>query len=80
MPGRSCVAEIIKGIQLGHLTEAFGVGTAATIAHIAEIGYKDKLYTLSDPATRKFSNKVLKALNDIRYGVIPDKFGWNYIV
>jgi branched-chain amino acid aminotransferase len=77
---RISVEEIIKGIELGQLTEAFGVGTAATIAHIAEIGYKDNLYTLSDPSTRKFSNKVLKALNDIRYGLIPDKFGWNYIV
>jgi branched-chain amino acid aminotransferase len=77
---RISVDEIIKGIQLGQLTEAFGVGTAATIAHIAEIGYKGELYTLNDPATRKFSNKVLKALNDIRYGIVPDKYGWNYMI
>ncbi|HCN83273.1 MAG TPA: branched chain amino acid aminotransferase [Sphingobacteriaceae bacterium] len=77
---RISVAEIIQGIEEGRLTEAFGVGTAATITHIAEIGFEGTLYQLSDPATRPFSNKTLKTLNDIRYGVIPDKFGWNYIV
>ncbi|MDF3077246.1 MAG: branched-chain amino acid aminotransferase [Sphingobacteriaceae bacterium] len=77
---RISVAEVIEGIESGKLTEAFGVGTAATIAHIAEIGLDDKLYTLSDPAGREFSNRVFKALNDIRYGLVPDEFGWNYIV
>jgi branched-chain amino acid aminotransferase len=77
---RISVAEIIQGIKDGKLTEAFGVGTAATITHISEIGYEGTLYQLSDPATRPFSNKTLKTLNEIRYGLIPDKFGWNYIV
>jgi branched-chain amino acid aminotransferase len=77
---RVSVAEVIEGIESGKLTEAFGVGTAATIAHIAEIGYQDKLYQLSDPATREFSNKVFKTLNDIRYGLAEDTFGWNYVL
>ena len=77
---RITVAEIIKGMQEGRLTEAFGVGTAATIAHIAEIGFEETLYKLSDPATRPFSTKIFKTLNDIKYGLVPDKFGWNYIV
>jgi branched-chain amino acid aminotransferase len=77
---RVSVAEIIKGLQEGRVTEAFGVGTAATIAHISEIGFEGKLYQLSDPASRPFSNKTLKTLNEIRYGLVPDKFGWNYIV
>ncbi|TZF86232.1 branched-chain amino acid aminotransferase (plasmid) [Pedobacter sp. BS3] len=77
---RVAVAEIIQAIKNGQLTEAFGVGTAATIAPITEIGHEGQLYQLSDPSTREFSNKTLKTLNDIRYGVIPDEFGWNYIV
>ena len=77
---RVSVAEIIEGAQLGRLTEAFGVGTAATIAHIAEIGFEGKLYQLSDPATRPFSTRIFKTLNDIKYGLVPDQFGWNYIV
>ncbi|MHB1178781.1 MAG: branched-chain-amino-acid transaminase, partial [Daejeonella sp.] len=74
------VAEIITGLKDGRITDAFGVGTAATIAHIAEIGFEGEVYTLPDPAARVFSNKVLKALNEIRYGLAPDEFGWNYFV
>jgi branched-chain amino acid aminotransferase len=77
---RISVAEVVAGIKAGKITEAFGVGTAATIAPISEISHEGTLYTLPDPATAKFSTKVLKALNDIRYGNIPDQFQWNYVI
>ena len=77
---RVTVTEVMEAIQNGTLQEAFAAGTAATIAHIAQIGYEGEIYTLPEPAEREFSNKVLKALNDIRYGLSPDEFGWNYIV
>jgi branched-chain amino acid aminotransferase len=77
---RVSVAEVITAAQNGSLQEAFGAGTAATIAQIAQIGYEGEVYTLPEPASREFSNKVLKALSDIRYGVIEDKFNWNYAV
>lgn len=74
------IAEIIEGISNGSLTEAFAVGTAATITQIAQIGYNDKLYTLSDPTTRTISTSIAKELNAIRYGLIPDELEWNWIV
>ena len=77
---RVTVTEVMEAIQNGTLQEAFAAGTAATVAHIAQIGYEGEIYTLPEPAEREFSNKVLKALNDIRYGLSPDEFGWNYIV
>jgi len=77
---RVTVAEILTGIKEGRITDAFGAGTAATIAHIAEIGHEGELYTLPDPAKREFSNRVLRTLNEIRYGHVPDEFGWNYFV
>ena len=77
---RISVDEIITGIKEGRITDAFGVGTAATIAHIAQIGYEGEVYNLPDPAARVFSNRVLKTLNELRYGVSPDEFGWNYFV
>ena len=77
---RVTVAEVIEAARRGTLQEAFGAGTAATIAHIAQIGFQDELFTLPDPATREFSNKALKALSDIRYGLAEDEFGWNYTV
>ena len=74
------VKELIDGIKDGSVTEAFAAGTAATLTPITEIGYEGELYTLPDPATREFSNKVLQYLNDLRYGRIADEFGWNFIV
>ena len=73
------VAELIEAIENNQLQEAFGVGTAATIAHIETIAYRDHDYQL-DLSKRQFSTKVMAALNDIRYGKVEDKFGWNYKV
>lgn len=77
---RVAVAEVIEGIKDGSLTEAFGVGTAATIAPIAHITFEGQAYSLPDPAKAEFSNRALKALNEIRYGITEDSFNWNYIV
>ena len=70
------IKEVIGAIENGSLTEAFGTGTAATIAHIALIGNEQKEYKLPPVEERKFSNKVLKTLEDIKTGVAPDEFNW----
>lgn len=77
---RVSVKEVIEGIENGTLTDAFAAGTAATVTHIGEIGYQGKTYTLTDPATRTISAGIAKALNDIRYGLAPDEFGWNWVL
>ncbi|TSD63936.1 branched-chain amino acid aminotransferase [Inquilinus sp. KBS0705] len=74
------VAELIEGAKNGKLTDAFGAGTAATIASVASFSYNGEEYFLSDPQTREFSKKVLSTLDDIKYGRIADTHGWNYIV
>ncbi len=70
------VAEIIDGIEKGTLKDAFGVGTAATVAQIKVIGYNDKKYELPDFETRTFTNKLIDYLDKYRRGLIEDKFGW----
>ena len=77
---RVSVAEVIEGIKNGTLTEAFAAGTAATVTHVGVIGYKGETYQLSDPSTRHISNGIAKKLNDIRYGLAPDEFGWNWVL
>lgn len=72
------VTEVMEAIKSGTLKEAFGTGTAATIAHIALIGYEGKEYELPPVESRVFSNKVLAALEDIKTGVTPDKYNWIY--
>ncbi|MDR6785857.1 branched-chain amino acid aminotransferase [Pedobacter africanus] len=77
---RVSVKEVIAGIENGTLTDAFAAGTAATVTPIGEIGYQGKTYTLTDPATRTISAGIAKSLNDIRYGLAPDEFGWNWVL
>ena len=73
------VAELLEGAKNGKLTDAFGAGTAATIAPVGSITYNGEEYHLSNPASREFSTQVRKKLDDIRYGVVEDTHGWNYI-
>ncbi len=77
---RIAVAEIIEGAKNGKLTDAFGAGTAATIAPVGSISLNGEEYTLIDPKEREFSQKVLRQLDAIRYGNVPDTHGWNYLM
>jgi branched-chain amino acid aminotransferase len=70
------VQELIQGLEKGTVTEAFGVGTAATIAHIVTIGYEGKRYALPPVSERKFSNRVYHELDGIKRGTLPDPFDW----
>jgi branched-chain amino acid aminotransferase len=77
---RVSVAEIIEGAKNGKLEDAFGAGTAATIAPVGSISLNGEEYFLSDPKTREFSQRVLRELDAIKYGNTADTHGWNYIV
>ena len=77
---RVAVTEIIEGAKNGELTDAFGAGTAATIAPVGSISHNGEEYFLSDPKTREFSQKVLRELDAIKYGSVADTHGWNYLV
>lgn len=74
------IAEIIEAHGKGLLKEAFGVGTAATIAQIIGIGYEEKDYMLPAVEDRTFSTKVDETLRNIRKGKVADKFGWMYSI
>lgn len=70
------VNELVEGLESGKVKEAFGVGTAATIAHIELIGHEGKDYQLPAVEKREFSNKVYKELEGMKRGNRPDPFGW----
>jgi branched-chain amino acid aminotransferase len=70
------VEEIVKAHQEGRLTEAFGAGTAATIAHVAKIGYRDTDLVLPPVESRTFSLKVHKYLDDLKAGLVEDTHDW----
>jgi branched-chain amino acid aminotransferase len=70
------IDEILKAQADGTLQEAFGVGTAATIAPIATIGYRDQEYNLPPSSSTSFSKRVSQALDAIRTGRETDTHGW----
>ena len=77
---RVSVAEIIEGAKNGKLQDAFGAGTAATIAPVGSISHNGEEYFLVDPKEREFSQKILRELDAIKYGRVADTHGWNYMV
>lgn len=72
------VKELVSALKQGKVQEAFGAGTAATIAHIELIGHEGKNYELPSVEKRQFSNKVYTELESIKRGKSPDPFGWIY--
>lgn len=74
------VDEIINALKKGTLKEAFGTGTAATVARIKLIGYRNKKYELTDPTPEDFSVKVGEYLDKMKRGDVEDKFNWVYRV
>jgi branched-chain amino acid aminotransferase len=70
------VEEVVEAMQSGRLKEAFGTGTAATIAPISAIGYDGTDYVLPPVDQRVISNRVFKELNNIKYGLKSDPFNW----
>ncbi len=74
------VDEIIEGLRNGTVTDAFGAGTAATIAHIAKIGFRDEIFELPPVEQRELSNKIKDYLNDLKTGKVEDEFNWCFRV
>ncbi len=77
---RIAVKEVLEAVENGSCTDAFGAGTAATIAQVAEIVHEGKTYHLPSPAQSEFAAKMRKALDDIKYGRAEDLRGWNFMV
>jgi len=70
------VSEVIEAIESGNLVEAFGAGTAATIAQISLVHFNGVDYELPPVENRVFSNKVKQEMENIKYGKIEDRFNW----
>lgn len=63
----------------GDLKEIFGTGTAATIALIKELKYKD--YEMNfDTTGWKTAPEVKQKIDAIRYGLQPDTHNWMFKV
>ncbi len=77
---RVSVAELVEGAKNGKLTEAFAAGTAATVTSISSINVAGEKYVLPTASSDSLGNKLAKTLNDIKYGLTEDNFGWNWVI
>lgn len=70
------IDEIAEAFKSGQLKEAFGTGTAASIAPIAKLTYHDETMELPPVDTWGTTNWLKKTLSDIRYGRVADTHDW----
>ena len=73
---RISVDEVVQAIREGRLTDAFGAGTAATIAPIAKIGFRGEVFDLPAVETRAVSKRIKAYLDGIKSGEVADELGW----
>lgn len=68
--------EIEAAHKNGFLIDAFGTGTAASVAAISHIGYKGQTLQLPSPEKRIYSKRLKKELEAIKTGQMFDQFNW----
>jgi len=73
---RISVDEVVEGIKKGALTEAFGCGTAANIAHVELIGHNGEDFVLPPVENRPFANKMKNHLDQLKKGNEKDAHNW----
>jgi len=69
------IDEIVEAGKNGSLIEIFGTGTAAVVAPVSHLKYKDEMVEL-DMSKRNISKWAYDTINGIRNRTIEDKFGW----
>lgn len=74
------IDEIAEAYRKGELKEAFGTGTAASIAPISELTYHDEHMKLPPMEEWTLAPWVKQELAEIRYGRKEDKHGWVFKV
>lgn len=70
------VDDILEAHKKGDLNEAFGAGTAATIASIKAIGYRDRLLELPPQTQCHVSQFLFEKLSNIKRRIDEDKYNW----
>lgn len=74
---RLALADVLRDIESGAITEVFGMGTAAVIAPVDRMGFRGKDYTVRH-APGPVADRLFKHLTDIQYGRAADPYGWTY--
>jgi len=70
------IQELVDAAEKGILNDAFGTGTAASLAPIKLFGYKDKIIEVKPVEQRSITKHIKARLDAIKCGAEADKFGW----
>lgn len=70
------IYELQQAYREGKLEECFGTGTAATVSHVAKIGFGGEDWVLPAVEDRKIGPWLYDTLMKYRTGEAEDKFGW----
>lgn len=70
------IDDIITGIKNGSLTECFGAGTAAVVAPVGELLYRNETYQINGFEPGPITQKLYKTLTDIQWGRTKDPHNW----
>ncbi len=70
------IKEIVEAHENGTLEDVFGAGTAAVVAPVSELTYRDKVMKLPPIEGREISKFLKEELSNIRSGATEDRFNW----
>jgi len=70
------IEEVIQAAEDGSLKECFGMGTAAAIAPVGVISYKDQEYIIGNNQVGQLSQQLFDKIVGIQNGLSEDLFGW----
>lgn len=74
------VDELVFALEKCRVSEVFGVGTAATVASISEIAFRNQIFSLPPVTNKNISTRVSQHLSDLKLGRIEDTMNWSVIV
>jgi branched-chain amino acid aminotransferase len=74
------VFEMLEDVRSGKITEVFGCGTAAIIAPVGKLGYKDEELIINNFECGLVAQHLYRELTDIQFGRVKDRFNWTYTI
>jgi branched-chain amino acid aminotransferase len=72
------VDDLHAAAKNGTLEEAFGSGTAAVIAPVGELNYKNETFIINNNQIGPVAQKLYDEITGIQFGTKPDPFNWIY--
>lgn len=74
------ISEILRNIESGKISEAFGTGTAAVISPMSELFFENVSYPIGNGKTGVVSQLLYDRLTEIQTGKADDKYGFRILV